>query len=54
MTEQQIDNVFPPFSEKRRALRKAWNEHNKNHEFYSWDKWLMYHTEMESGPDLPF
>jgi hypothetical protein len=54
LTKEQIDNVFPPFSEKRRNLRKQWNEHNENNSYYSWDKWLSYHTEMELSPDLPF
>lgn len=53
-TEEQIDQVFPPFSDKRRELRKRWNKHCREVEHYNWDKWLQHYTEMELAPDLPF
>jgi hypothetical protein len=53
ITEQQIDEVFPPFSDKRRELRKRWNNHNKTSVHVSWDYYLKVNAINELWP-LPF
>ena len=36
LTENQVDNIFPPFSDKRRNIRKEWNKKP----YVNWDRYL--------------
>lgn len=46
-----VDKIYPPFSEKRKEVRKRWN---KQESYKNWDKFLMYNAYMELQPDLNF
>lgn len=57
--ENFVDKVYPPFSEKRRELRKAWTNHmqlvdQKEAMYIGWDQWLLNYARLEMQPDLPF
>ncbi len=58
-TEQWIDDIYPPFSEKRKEIRKAWSKYMRlvrvfDLKYISWDEWLLKQATIEIAPDLPF
>lgn len=51
----KVEEIFPPFSDERREVRKNWNAQLDNEDGYkNWYRFLFVQAYLKSLPELPF